>query len=1179
MKLTAVFLILFCIQSRADVNAQGISLSLHNVPMERLFDEVKKQSEYDFWYESDLLKLAKKINIDIKNASITEVLELSFKDQPFTYSIIEKTIVIRKKAEQQKALTNADSTGIMDVSGRVVDENGNALEGISVTVKGTGNGTSTDKNGEFILRNISSQSHIVFTSVNMETSELRLDGRHQLSIKLRPKSASLSGVEVQVNTGYQSLPKERSTGAFEFISNKQLNQRVGSDILSRLDGVTTGIFIDRRNNSPSQNTINANNITIRGLSTLTETIKSPLVILNNFPYEGDINNINPNDVENITILKDAAAASIWGARAGNGVIVITTKQGRYNRPTSISFNANVNIIEQPRLFYYPQMSSEEYIQTEKFLFDNGYYDATLTDPAYPAVTPVVEILNKLRDGEMTSSEADIAIGALKNSDVRNDFNKYIYRKSVNQQYAVNVTGGTDKIKYAFSGGFDKNPSVLKGNDMQRVTFRTENSFAIVKNLELTLTGAYTNTIAKNNSLGDIGSAGYNYKSNYRTYNLYPYAQFADANGNPLTIEKDYRDGFTDTAGAGILQDWKYRPLDELNNADNTLKSQDLLLNFQMKYKISGSLGVLVRYQFEETNDETRSLKGLQTYYARNLINLFTQTDGTSIFYPLPVGGILDLTNQKMVAQAGNIQIDFSHRWKDKHELFAIAGTEIRDKVTSSAVARYYGYDPNTLLTSDVDLYNYYPQYDGLDYGSATISSFAGSQVGLQHLTNRFVSFFANAAYTYGNRYTLSLSARKDATNLFGVNTNDRWKPFWSAGAAWNIFRESFYNIKAISSLRLRATYGYQGNVNNSITPLTVITYYGVTSLNQPYALINGPANPNLTWERIGTFNIGIDFGALKNRLNGSIEWYQKTSSNLILSKRTDPTVGFNYIAANSADLSGKGVELTLNSSNLTGKFKWNTVLLFNYASYKVTKYLLDDQNRSSQGFVNSAGLSILSLVGRNPYGIFSYPSAGLDPATGDPRGYLGKTISKDYYSILQQSVDTANLIYSGPGTPPYFGYLNNSFSYNGFSLVVSLSYRFGYYFKKNTINYYSLYESGVTNPDFKYRWQKPGDEKTTTVPSMVYPLNDPFRDNFYSGTTANVLRADNVRLDYIRLSYDFPKSMFGKIPVQNLQLYVYANNLGIIWRANNQKLDPDNGIANPVYPSLRSVAFGLKLDF
>jgi len=1178
-KFAATLLILFCLQVHAQALGQGsITLSFKDAPAEQVFRELRKQSGYGFVYPSEVLTRLNRITFSVSKASLEEVLNLIFKDQPYTYSIIDKIVVIKLRdvAATQPPRQGVSAPLLIDVTGKVSNEKGEFLPGVTVTVKGTDKVTSTDASGVFTINSVDREAVLLFSSINMEPFELRVSGKSDLAIRMKAKVRDLEDVTVMVNTGYEKVPKERATGSFEFVNKEELNRKVGSNLLSRLEGVSTSIFFDKRQLSSNQSPNSLNNVTVRGLSTLTESIKQPLLVINNFAYDGDISNINPNDIESVSILKDAAAASIWGARAANGVIVITTKQARYNQPFKVSFNNNVEIIQEPNLFFLPKMMSKDFIENEVFLFNNGFYDGNVDNPTSPALSPVIEILARQRAGIISEQDANEQISLLSQNDLRNDFKKYIYRKAVNTQNYLNLIGGNQTIKYSLSGGYDKNILNLTGEDNERITFRSDIQIQPLQFITLGAGLQYTQSNTQNNSLGEFGSSNYDYASGMA---LYPYASFINNGGTSSIIAKDYRSGYTDTAGAGLLLDWKYRPLDELNSFDNKSNTQDILLTLNSTIKITNSISVQGIYQYEQTNGEANRYYKRSSYYSRNLINLFSQIEGDQIVRRIPDGGILDQAISKLKSHNGRIQVNLNKEWQNRHQFVSLLGAEIREKVQNVITSRYYGYNEDNLSLGNVDYQNNYPLYGERGYSSIPNLN------GVTKYTDRFVSYFGNAAYTLDRKYTISASARRDATNLFGVNTNDKWKPFWTVGAAWTLSNEPFLKSSKIELIKLRASYGYQGNVNNLLAPFTVISTFPPSSsiFNQSFAAITVPANPDLSWENMQQINLGLDFGLFMGRLSGTIDLYRKESDNLILQAIIDPSTGVSSVYKNSASMVGKGMDATIRSINLAGAhFTWLTEVGFNYVTNKITHV---QQNFAGQriGALLSNGLAFGSNIntreGMAPYSIYSYPYAGLDPQTGSPQGYLGKSISTDYFSIYNQLNDTASLIYNGSAIPKVFGYFNNVFRFNGLTVTININYRFAYFFRKPTISYYALNYGGVGHPDFGKRWQQPGDEAHTSIPSRQYPVDDNLRDDFFAYSGVNALRGDNIRLQYIRLSYDFNVVKLGKLHINGIQLYALLNNIGIIWRANDEKLDPDYSAGAAAYIPSRSIAAGLKFEF
>ncbi|QEC52891.1 TonB-dependent receptor plug domain-containing protein [Anseongella ginsenosidimutans] len=321
------------------------------------------------------------------------------------------------------------------IEGQVIaEEDGRPLSGAAVHLTGNLKTVGTDANGRFRMEiPFDSTVTIICSYLGYLDTATRVHPETQspVLIELRNDVALLD--EVVVSTGYQQLPRERATGSFEYIDNELFNRQISTDVISRLDGITGGVLFDKRSGGSTR-------FNVRGLSTFLSE-ERPLIVLDNFPYEGDIQNINPNDIESVTILKDAAAASIWGTRAGNGVVVITTKKATYNQPFKLSVSSNVSVVQRPDLFYQSQMSSGDYIDAERFLFERGAYDADINNTrSRPVLTPVVEILNKQRNGLITEAEATRQINALRKHDVRKDLEEYFYRRAINQQYNMQLQG-------------------------------------------------------------------------------------------------------------------------------------------------------------------------------------------------------------------------------------------------------------------------------------------------------------------------------------------------------------------------------------------------------------------------------------------------------------------------------------------------------------------------------------------------------------------------------------------------------------------------------------------------------------------------------------------------------------------------------------------------------------------
>lgn len=833
---------------------------------------------------------------------------------------------------------------------------------------------------------------------------------------LYPSGSQLQ--EVVVNSGYQVFSRKNATGSFNTVSGQLLNQRVSTGILSRLDGITSSYRADRRPGAEAA-------VQVRGLSSLLQNTTHPLVVVDNFPYDDDINNINPNDVESVTLLKDAAAAAIWGARAGNGVIVITTKSGRYNQPLSINYSANIGLTPKPDLFNIPAMSAQQVTEVETFLFNNNYYDDVINNGVnHPAITPMVEILNGLRTGNITNDEANQQIQGLLKNDVRKDISKYLYRTAYATQHALNLNWGSNKTKMYTSFGFDKNIENLAGNEYRRLSLKSDITTALTKKMQLSTGIFFTNQFSENNSPGNYNSF------RIGDWNLPIYSRLADDAGNPLSIDLLYRRQYTDTAGNGKLMNWKYSPLQELEQSDLTNRSNTFTINTGLKYNFTNALNIETGFQLQNTYTDGNNYRNTGMFFTRNLINMYSGINAGVVNYPVPKEGVLDRSYTRTRTHAARVQLNYGKKWNAFHELNFLAAGEVREAKTNTEAYRVYGYNDKNSTSTPVDHINYFPTYNNIS-GTLLIPY----QNEFRQSVLRFVSVLSNAVYTYKSKYTLSLSARRDASNIFGVTTNQKGTPLWSAGALWKISDEPFYRFKPLPRLSLRSSYGYAGSFSPDVPAKTVLQYYppNFTIINVPVAAVSSGSNPSLRWQKVGTLNIGVDFGTLNDRFAGSIEWYNKNTVDLLSSRSLDPTTGFSTMITNSANLTGSGIDIELNAKLLDKKIKWNTTVLFSYVTNRVTKLKRNTPDVASS-YVGD-GFTIEPRTGIKPFSIMAYRWGGLNNQ-GKPQGYWNDTLTTDYRLLMR--TPSAQLINKGQAIPPYFGAVRNEIGFRNWALTFNI---------------------------------------------------------------------------------------------------------------------------------------------
>lgn len=1032
------------------------------------------------------------------------------------------------------------------------------LAGAQVSLQPSGEVTFTATDGTFAFKTKETEGILVFTYPGTEVFKTRivLPLKESLQIQLHPKVTEVQ--EVIVSTGYQKIPKERATGSFSTVGRELLNKEVTTNIMDRLSAIANGIVIDRGTSGIPQ-------LMVRGLSTIRGP-RNPLIILDDFPYEGNISSIDPNSVESISVLKDAAASSIWGARAANGVIVITTKKGVAGRSLRVEANTTATYTAKPDLNYIRQISSADFIDVETQLFNSGSYDSDLAAPHHPVVTPVVDILARQRAGQISPAEAERQLALLRTADVRDEYRKYMYQPAQSRHYGVNISEGGARYSWLTGIGYDDSEGNLR-EKFSRLSFRLKNTwnFSPRFSAEAGLTYTHTKEQSGRPAYGSI-RMGANWQL--------PYLQFADSSGNALPVFATYSQRYKESVADAGLLDWNYYPLTDWQYKPQTITSGEMLLHGALKYELVKGLTANIKYLLQRNHTRTTDLYNKHSYYARNFINSFAQADNTGkISFIVPAGAIMDEGIAAVLAQNGRAQLDYNYG-SQFHALSAIAGVEVRSSLTEYTSDRYYGYNPPTKSSVAVDPTRQYPNF------VTGVPDYIPQNRELRNKNARFVSLYSNAAYTFADKYTVSGSFRRDASNLFGLSTNEQWNPFWSAGASWNIARENFYSLSWLPVFKLRGSYGFNGNIDPAMVAVTTIIYDRTPSMytSTGMARIDQYYNPNLRWETSRIVNLAADFASADNRVSGSVDVYEKKGSNLFGTAPLDYTTGITTLMWNVAGMKGRGIDVHLRTENIRqSKFAWSTILNLTHYRDEVTDYFVP--NISANQYINSPGAAvpISGAVGLPAHAIFAYRWAGLDPTTGAPRGYFNGEITTDYSAITGSERGIEDLQYFGSAIPVTYGSFVNTLSWNNISLDVGLIYKLGYWFRRGSVNYTSLITSRQGHSDFALRWQEPGDELITAVPAFDGTANSA-RDLFYNGSSVLVEKGDHIRLQFLNVNYELTRALWATLPFSKLQFTGSVSNLGILWRANSQKLDPDYYGYNTVRPA-PAYSFAVRVNF
>ncbi|HWK56348.1 MAG TPA: SusC/RagA family TonB-linked outer membrane protein [Parapedobacter sp.] len=1045
------------------------------------------------------------------------------------------------------------AVGQRAIMGRILSASDHkSLDGVNVRSMMLGHTTVTDADGIFEVRISPEPDTLQISFMGYETQYIPVGVNSNIdTLKIFLSQDATTLDEVVINTGYYEMMKERTTGSFTHVDNELFNRRVGPNVLQRLEGIAPGVqFVNAGGTS-------ASDIRIRGVATI-ESDASPLIIVDNFPYERDINTINPNDVESITVLRDAAAASIWGARAGNGVIVITTKQGRYSQKAQITVNSNLTLGTTPDLHYSQRwLPSTTVMAIEKELFKKEHY-AELPQTPIPAY---VELLIKQRDGLIGITDFENEEQLMQRTDVRDEASRYLYQGELLQQHALTINGGGDNYRYYFSAGYDENRGVLVGDDSQRLNISLKNIFMPLRGLEVSTGIWYTQRQTKNKgiSLGDLSPrAG---------YPVSPYTRLGDADDNPLAIPYERRLAYYDTATDIGLLDWHYRPLDELRNSDPVSLNTEYRLDVGLKYAFLNDLDLMVAYQYLRPTATGQTYYSPDSYYVRNLVNRFTQSDGSKI---VPHGGILvgsgPSTNN---THSGRFQLNYNKHISTDHHVSALVGGEIRQSI-GQGFPGYIKYNYDDELLTGTATFDYTTSYPTNPTGSGRLTA---PRVTMSHYTDRFLSYFGNAVYTAMERYTVSGSWRWDGSNLFGVKANQRGVPLWSVGASWQINKEAFYKQESwLPYLRLRASYGHTGNVNKRVSVFPTVSYSTDGTTNLPTARVRSVGNPSLRWEKVAIVNIGADFGFFNNRIEGSIEYFRKQASDLIGEDYLAPSTGINDWVSlaneiNYANLKTRGLDIQLTSRNTVGKVGWQTDVLFSYVSNEITHF-----NTGEVSSISSYFSAPPPVIGKSRDVVYAYPWIGLDHATGMPLVNVDGEVTMDYEAYIR-NFNADNLLVSGVHVPPFYGAVRNTFRWGNLQAGINITWKAGYVFRRQSISPGEEY-ANTYHMDYFKRWEKPGDERNTDVPARSDVIK-PYLNQSYMYSKALITEGDHVRLQDINISYALNKDLIRGLPVQHIRLYGYARNLGVLWRANKNEIDPD--FLNAEYPTPKTFALGIRI--
>lgn len=1160
MRCFVALLVLMCpvgdLCAQTDVK---VSINVNSVLIRTALEQLQREAKIHFVYDEASIDPNKKISLSYTKTPLNVVLDDFCNQTSLRYEVKRNLILILPaKADKNVKSSSFKMTGI------VTDENGESIIGGTVKIAGTSKGTVTDVNGRYML-DVKSGDFVTFTFVGMTDKVIKAQANNKVvNVQLESNSTSLADVVV---TGYQTLSKERATGSFDKVDSKVLSSRPTPDLSTALQGLVAGMQSTEKEDGSIE-------FLIRGSSSLYAD-KQPLLVVDGFPIQGDFSSINPNDVESVTVLKDAAAASIWGARSANGVIVVTTKKGSKEK-VKVDVQAFVRIGTNPDLDYIlNQADSRTMVDYEMKAFDNNWkmssweYTPTFSKIKNP-LTLAQELYYANKYQGLSKEAMEQGLERLRNTNNRQQLKDNLMQTQLLQQYNASISGGTGRMSNYLSLMYEKNDESTIKRGYKKFMINYNNSYNVTKWLTANM---ITTLQRKEQETSGVTIGEFS--------NLSPYEMLLNEDGSYADNLKSYSRAELDKLPLDKLpyEDWSYNMLREVRGRE--YKTTNMLYRIQLglNAKIIKGLSYDMRVQYELLSSEYKNYDSEDTFYARNLVNTYTEykSDTQEVGVSrIPKGGVLRSGKSEYTNYVFRNQLNYSNSFADKHEVSALAGIEISQYDTESTVNPYvYGYNKDK-NTSSVPPYGYGSSVDSFKDFFGSSATISGGNTSYSLRCDRYVSYYTNIGYVYDGKYGVSFSARGDGSNFVSDDPSLRWSPMWSVGAKWNISKENFMrNVDWVNYLNLRVTYGINGNAEKSTSPLTLVSVG--SSVSPTTGTITGSissfGNPSLRWEKTYTTNVGIDFDFFKNKLSGKLDVYNRKSKDVIGQVTIPSVYGTSTQKFNNAEILNRGFELELTGnfhipsidfgirSTVTYAYNKNEILKLYYPSLYCYELVEADTH----------------VEGRPVGSLYSYEYLGTENGIPYVIGANGDKISMNDVSVHNRSLGLDILNYSGTVIPPHtFGWANQ-FTWKDFSLYIYLTGNFGGIFRAPTLGSVPTVGSGKTfvSNSIKDFVNSDGTQYPT------WPLKDEASFYLWDRYTPNleyfVQNSSFIRLKEINLEYNLPVKLTSKLHLRGAKVFVQARNLGLIYTANDYGYDPEwlIGSNKPV----ATIAFGANINF
>lgn len=997
----------------------------------------------------------------------------------------------------------------------------------------------------------------------------------------------LSSVDV-VATGYQNLRKSGTTSAYTEIKPSQINRQINATLKDVIEGQVAGLRFTKDPSTGKEVPI------LRGVGTFSGNVGyTPLIVIDNIPTDIPLENINPQDIESVTVLKDAAATAIYGVRAANGVIVIVTKKGLHN---GLRINVNTDL----SYTFKPNVDRMHYASTSDLIdLETAFYQSKLADSnsnvdnlfaSYGEIggrqtvryySPLFQLYRDQAKGKLSAQEVNNTLNTWRNRDYLRDFNRYVWQPIISKRYNISVESGNNRSQNYASLQYEDTDERIVTEKTRALNLYLKNTYQLTPWIKSTigLNGRYTAIDAvaepmRYSYINPLGQARYT-----SVLGTNPYAGFnlvAPINGHILE----------QIAGNDAFRSYSFNLLESIAQEHQKQHTLNLRPFVNLQVSILKGLQYQSYFQYELNTFDSETFLGKDTYYMRLRHNQLVKQDATTQKFSseLPEGGYYEQLKKQTQHYTFRQQLDFNRTFAEAHNVMALVGFEMRQHYTPRNIAEaHYGYDEQTLSFPTLnwkDLYN--PGVTSYLYGRQSLSLNRNQHSETKH---RFISFYSNFGYSYRQKYNLTGSMRIDQADMFGADPKYKYRPLWSVGGSWNVHRENFFNINDIDLLKLRLTYGISGNVDQTTSPFLrgrLLTDVRGAYPSQQYLLINDTdlPNPKLRWEKTETANIGIDFGVW-HWFSGSIDLYRRYSSDLLVLTELDPTVGAQRRLINNGALLNKGIEVSLNATRkLADDLQLSVGTTFAYNKNTIEK-------------VSSKPTSAVEYA-RNPLyyyhqgddfnSLYAYrykETVNGYPIYLDENGNPNTTFDANGVPTIKDIKNEDALVKLGTMNPTFNGALNLQLRYKVFELSTMFVYAGGHKLRKDT---YSINQESETHHDINQRWTA---TNPTDMPRMSFDYPAALRrtantvNTFWQYGDNHVVNADYLKWRNVVFACYIPKDICEKLRLQNAKVTAQFNNL-LTWCAAGNDIDPEAYNLNTGTRSLpiaTTALFGLSLSF